>query len=1352
MKKNITTNGLGLIVPVNIEALCVHKDAGAIFKPAPYNFSRLPNAANKDIPNLSERVMTGDSRVAMPVGVHLHWALPDGLTHGSTPQAPDASVAFPDTPDRWLITRIYTDLSDAAKPVNRLKSWVIESNFISKTQPDPNRESVTVPFKTDDGDAEQYRFMGRVLEYEKWAATQLLRQQNPNAPELEAEAFVDGLSAVGYGSPDFSASYQNCKSIFGFHDTETDLDKLGENILLSYQITGWYHDPASDPLWQLPLQFDPEVFESLLNKITDPAGKELLAATYTVRQPDGPYVIEAGLSRDKKIAVGGILKDAGFSFLDYVLEQCSWSLPSGTKEKDPDVTQTILAGLINNITWNKNLNSFREISDQMNIAIGNTASQALAALIGQVSGLPDPHNIETLLDALQLGKLKGVTNVEELNRLEDLAIALHTSSYNSGDGGHIWEVKKINDETGRANGMSLLAGTLGDDLNRLNDLQLEYDTSVSDIESLRSQIFMDWYRFMLIFRRGNKDPDHGMDASDIASMIIGEMETLKEKIDQTTTAPIEELAQKIRAKLPEEYQLTDAAAARYWQPAEPVVLFQGKDIKPPERYGGDGRFMADKTMVCRLSSQIITSVSIPAGLIGNSGILTFNKDNTPGLSQAIPLDYSEQIRAVFTESLLLNQLTLAVLAIANGATSNFATATQTLRTNRQAYITPSIPDKLSEAQAAQIRETVSADDADFLFKLYIASGNEYKLNTPVKDLGDNDRKRLVYIFISIGASWSTRLSFQGFAPSDVYFVEWNGNPWLPYSFSWNITYYPFADIDPDGKTSGKKYSPDFILNNFKLGDVSYELKNDLKIPTEYQSYKNEIFMSPHAEENFQVQIRKFLEAQPLDPIDKDLKKILGALENFPPVLSQSLNGLNSAMIMRKEVMQLQIHDPAAVPPYSTFTNVDVKNAVGPMTQTAPSPGNFYNPLRAGLMSISSLTIVDVFGRNIEIRTPEKLIVANNLTCKNLPVNFVYLEPRLVQPARLAFRWLAAANNKIETNSHPATSPICGWILANHLDSSLWFYDQEGNALGSLILSEDLSRVVWQGVPGSDTFGLNIREFFASQRGMLVNGELKKLAIALFNDGNGAYLNAFMRSNDITFNTIQPQSFRQTGSNAVLVGTPIAVTQARLSLDVKGGPAFSNGWTDLRNEVNDGEPKNDRDFTKIKFPVRLGNMQQTEDGLLGYFKDGDYGQYYVMKTNHPTDKVKQPDESTITLTLDKAANETTVTMLMDPRGAIHATSGVLPVKKIDIPPAQFADALENLRIAFLTTPVLYNNNVPAFPVPPVGESEWTWLQNELTKWSASQTINPVDDRANMTDPPQEIREGWLLLSHATNQQS
>ncbi len=332
------------------------------------------------------------------------------------------------------------------------------------------------------------------------------------------------------------------------------------------------------------------------------------------------------------------------------------------------------------------------------------------------------------------------------------------------------------------------------------------------------------------------------------------------------------------------------------------------------------------------------------------------------------------------------------------------------------------------------------------------------------------------------------------------------------------------------------------------------------------------------------------------------------------------------------------------------------------------------------------------------------------------------------------------------NSHPSTTAICGWLLSNHLDSSLWIYNNEGAPLGSLIISEDNKRVIWQGVPGGDNFGMTLPEFLNSPEGKKVNEQLKKLVLALFNNGEASYLDAFMRANDTTYSLIQPENYKQMGSNAVLMGSPIAVAQANLKLEVQGLPAYSMSWEDMAAEVNDDKPKNDNDFTKVKFPVRLGNMEQTNDGLLGYFKEGNYDHYYVMHTKNPTDKVSQPSETNITLALDETANETMVTLLFDPRGGVHATSGVLPVKQITIPPDQFADALQNLEIAFLTTPVLYNNNKPALPIPAEGGSDWSWLQNELTKWSESQNIAPVDDRATMTDPPQEIKEGWLLLKN------
>ena len=69
----------------------------------------------------------------------------------------------------------------------------------------------------------------------------------------------------------------------------------------------------------------------------------------------------------------------------------------------------------------------------------------------------------------------------------------------------------------------------------------------------------------------------------------------------------------------------------------------------------------------------------------------------------------------------------------------------------------------------------------------------------------------------------------------------------------------------------------------------------------------------------------------------------------------------------------------------------------------------------------------------------------------------YLPPRVLAPARVDARWLSAAfdttvpgytDDFTESNDHPATSPVCGWIVPNHLDLLLAFYDADGSPIGS----------------------------------------------------------------------------------------------------------------------------------------------------------------------------------------------------------------------------------------------------------------------------------------------------------------
>jgi len=184
MKNSATTVALdnaGLIVPVNVEALCVGKNDLDMFTATPYDFSQLPTAQDTETPNLSSAVITSGNKNAMKVGIHLHWALPDAITNGIEDST--GKMVFPSIPDRWLVTRVYTDLSNPATPINTIKSWVVESNYCSKTLPDSERESITVPYQVNDGtEGQPYRYLGRVCDYEDWL--------NGNSSENSDEDYV----------------------------------------------------------------------------------------------------------------------------------------------------------------------------------------------------------------------------------------------------------------------------------------------------------------------------------------------------------------------------------------------------------------------------------------------------------------------------------------------------------------------------------------------------------------------------------------------------------------------------------------------------------------------------------------------------------------------------------------------------------------------------------------------------------------------------------------------------------------------------------------------------------------------------------------------------------------------------------------------------------------------------------------------------------------------------------------------------------------------------------------------------------------------------------------------------------
>jgi len=213
-----------LLVPMNVEALVVGAPGGLWTNLRP-DFTELYEARILGSQLAPQPFNT--KKEGPPAGVHLHWALPDALTHGRQPSQAGAQTGpeFPLIPNRWMVQRI------SRKPQSNeiaVRAWVVESDFLYGTNGTAREKAVTFP--RIDTEA-LFDFVGKCFDYASWSEKQ---------PAYRIE-----LTALGHGDPAFAAFYPACRSILGFHDPLTDIDT---EATLAYLVAGWYSDPAKDIL------------------------------------------------------------------------------------------------------------------------------------------------------------------------------------------------------------------------------------------------------------------------------------------------------------------------------------------------------------------------------------------------------------------------------------------------------------------------------------------------------------------------------------------------------------------------------------------------------------------------------------------------------------------------------------------------------------------------------------------------------------------------------------------------------------------------------------------------------------------------------------------------------------------------------------------------------------------------------------------------------------------------------------------------------------------------------------------------------------------------------------------------
>ena len=546
-------------------------------------------------------------------------------------------------------------------------------------------------------------------------------------------------------------------------------------------------------------------------------------------------------------------------------------------------------------------------------------------------------------------------------------------------------------------------------------------------------------------------------------------------------------------------------------------------------------------------------------------------------------------------------------------------------------------------------------------------------------------------------------------------------------------------------------------------------------------------------------------------------------------VSQALTGFNDALVMRRRSWQLPVADPLTFTEYQAFTEKTIQRAAGRQI-SSPLPFVDFHPIRSGDMEITDLRLVDTFGQSRELDLND-VVTANEMYTSRLLG--VALPPRITQPARLNFRWLDGAADYLqfasaldrmaadaeaqmdaepkpaddvlselrkkaadfraraqvmrrmnlsageeEWNQHPATTPICGWLVLNNLEACLMIYSTAGVPLGSVDQTG-----TWRPPPGASG-GVTTPDDIENQ-------PLRRMVKWLCAEARKAgekrsFIEEFMDVVESGLENIDPETFEHQDATVLLMGRPLALVRAAVSIECRDPFAVQQSLEAFGRELK-GQPRTTDDFERVRFPIRIGEHLQLNDGVVGYWPEEgqDYAVTYQVPgkdskaaslpgdlagplstlgdrtyvgrdsfldavagvlgpellDQHESEilescavgrdffapqsqwaKGEDDDDLTVYREGQEALNlwlpissPQIVSILMDPRASVHATCGVLPTKELDIPADEYADALNAINVSFLTGPVLTARGSISLPLPKEDGWEWSWIANRDGQW-------------------------------------
>lgn len=388
---------------------------------------------------------------------------------------------------------------------------------------------------------------------------------------------------------------------------------------------------------------------------------------------------------------------------------------------------------------------------------------------------------------------------------------------------------------------------------------------------------------------------------------------------------------------------------------------------------------------------------------------------------------------------------------------------------------------------------------------------------------------------------------------------------------------------------------------------------------------------------------------------------------------------------------------------------------------------------APVLGVTWWRVVDTFGRTVE------RIAASGSTLATTE-----LPPRLQAWSRIHARFCGAdwtsdatpvakddpKNEKApHTTSNPKYPllPVCGYLIADHVEAALEFHSAEGISLGQIRSSGGSVR--WEPSPN----GVRIDQIPDPDLAAIAAALMESNTVIKKKGSVPTRLKSLLLLIDSTRYAIDRWNRTKT-YRSVLVGRPIAVVRARVWLET-----HAPGPTPRLSIAGATKP------TPTNLEVRIGSVIHGNDGVLGCFRRGTATQVFPADLGNANlasagniDKDYVSSKGIGLPVTDDPARD--LLLLIDGASVATFVTGIQPRKQI-LFDDRFAPRMAHLDPSFAVGPVLVDPAKLRLPTPKIEGATWLWQVNGAAKPSP---VTAATDAAFIPDVAASVVRGTLIM--------